>query len=370
MNPSLDLGSGYVPAFITEEIIFNLPTNSGNGIHDGLFRLAQKLSPWRSDSQIDNILRQYASAVDRHVPESEINSAIRCGRRYAWQGTASRSDSDPGTNDNTTHCASCPRTPKPKFNPEAFSKFISDHELVDADWLACRSPIRPDNRTPASFLHALYHKDEKIVVFDDYHSQGQEVWAHPGVPYDATSLNAFTNGKRLGVWYLANPVDGTFHLNDEDKPSRRSWQNVTCWRYMVVESDRDDISPTDWLTALAQLRLPIAAIYESGGRLAHALLRINAPNKEGWDRIRDLLLPLLVTIGADRGSLSAVRLSRLPCCQRLGKEDEHGTYRKFEDGPHFQQLLYLNAAPDGTPIIQQQVWPDPPEPPHSQDLHP
>jgi hypothetical protein len=249
--------------------------------------------------------------------------------------------------------------PKPEFDPQAFAKFVAGHDPVDAAWLAMRSPICPWNRTPASALNPLYRKGENVVVFDDYHSQGRALWTHPGVPYDARTLNAFTKGKRLGVWFLANPVNGESRINDEGRLSRRSWQNVTSWRYLVVESDRQDISPTDWLTALAQLRLPIAAICESGGRLAHALLRIDASSKQQWDQIRDDLLPLLVMVGADPSSVSAVRLTRLPCCQRLGKQDRNGKYQRFEDGPHLQRLLYLNASPDGTPITQQKVWPDP-----------
>ena len=61
--------------------------------------------------------------------------------------------------------------------------------------------------------------------------------------------------------------------------------------------------------------------------------------------IRDSLRPAFVMLGADLDSLSAVRLHRLPCCERLGKEDEHGTFKPFENVPHIQRLLYLNPEP-------------------------
>ena len=141
--------------------------------------------------------------------------------------------------------------------------------------------------------------------------------------------------------------------------SRRSQQNVTAWRYMLLESDREDIARVGWLAALALLPLPIAAIYETGGRLAHGLLRIDAMSKDDWDAKRDSLAPLLVTIGADFASLSAVRLTRLPCCERLGKQDGSGAFQAFEDGPHLQRLLYLNPQPDAVPIAEKPEWPDP-----------
>ena len=100
-------------------------------------------------------------------------------------------------------------------------------------------------------------------------------------------------------------MDGVWRPNGEGKWSLRSQENVTAWRYMVVESDRDDISAGQWLTALVKLPLHVAAIVETGGRLPHVLLRVDAPSKERWDEVRDAFKPLLIMIGADPNSLSA-----------------------------------------------------------------
>jgi hypothetical protein len=309
----------------------------------------------------NELRRKVANAAKAH-------HTTPCGHLLGQNVRATPSDGNIDLDDGESDCAPH-ATPQPQFDSQAFKNFIAGTESISAHWLAMRSPVCPWNRTPASFLHALYRKGENIVVFDDYHSQGQALWTHPGVPYDASTLNAFTKSKRLGVWFLCNPVDGQWRVNDENKLSRRSHQNISSWPYLLIESDRSDISAADWLTAIAQLPLPIAAIYETGGRLPHALLRVHAPTKEAWDRIRDSIAALFIMLGADFSSLSAVRLSRLPCCERLGKEDEHGAYQRFKDGPHLQRLLYLNPAPDGTPIVEQKVWPDPPEP-HNQDPQP
>ena len=69
-------------------------------------------------------------------------------------------------------------------------------------------------------------------------------------------------------------------------------------------------------------------------------------------------------LGADTHILSAVRLTRLPDRERLGKEDKDGKYQRFPDGPHLQRLLYLNPAPDFTPIAEQKAWPQPAPPPN------
>ena len=63
-----------------------------------------------------------------------------------------------------------------EFDPVKLKKIAAKLDGVDAAWLAARSPIRPDNRTPASFLHALYRPGEKVLIFDVFESQGQGVW--------------------------------------------------------------------------------------------------------------------------------------------------------------------------------------------------
>ena len=258
----LKLGPGYVPAFVTEEVLPSAPV-AGGGVHRFLFDLSRVLSPYRTTDAIDHILHDYAAQCGRHVPETEINSAIRNGQRYACRGSAS------GAHVRTDHynlgnCTSNPssRTPEPQFDPEAFSNFVAGHDNIDAQWLAARSPVCPWNRTPASLLHALYRKEENIVIFDDYRSQGQALWTHPGLPYDARALNVFAKGKRLGVWFLCNPVDGQFRPNDEGKLSRRSWQNVTSgatWSSSLIATTSAPLTGSRHLPSCASQSPPSAS---------------------------------------------------------------------------------------------------------------
>jgi hypothetical protein len=254
-------------------------------------------------------------------------------------------------------CQILPQRPTPKrkseFDHVKLKKIAARLEGVDAGWLAERSPICPWNRMPASFLHALYKPGENILIFDVFNSQGQGVWTHDGFPYDARELDCFRAGKPCGVWFLINPVDGAFGPNENGRQSRRSAANITSWRYLLIESDNAEF--TDWLAALVQMPLPISAIYTSGGRSTHALIRVDAESKAHWDMITAGLKPALMVLGADSGAMTAVRLSRLPCCERLGTTDRHGVYNPFSDGPRLQRLLYLNPAPDSTPVCERRA---------------
>lgn len=232
-----------------------------------------------------------------------------------------------------------PPPPKPTFNPETLKRVANKVSGIEdvIRFLSERSPVRVESQDSASVLRHLYARasGEKVILFNVMESQGQFVW-------DAANSDVIQNqhlptGKD-GVWFLPQPVDGEFHENPrlENKLSRRSEEAVTSWRYVVLESDEADAD--DWLRCLVQMPFRIACICESGGRSIHALVRIDAASKADWDRVMLPIKPVLITLGADRGALSAVRLSRLPQAMR---------------GERCQRLLYLNPQPNGVPFFQQ-----------------
>jgi len=223
------------------------------------------------------------------------------------------------------------KPPRAVFNPEKLRQCASKVAAINADWLREQSPIPVPTVTSAEFLEHLYQVGERVVVFTTFRSQGQRV-------YEVGSQNedALPAGGPDGVWFLVNPVDGQYYPNprQEGKPSRRSEESITSWRYLVLESDVAD--PNAWLSCLVQFPLRIVAVYTSGGRSIHALVRLDATSKQDWDTKRSVIAPIVVALGADEHALTAVRLSRLP-----------GTMR----GERQQELLYLNPKADGTAII-------------------
>lgn len=197
-------------------------------------------------------------------------------------------------------------------------------DTVTPLWLAERSGLDPAAVGSEGFLRALYSEGEKVLVFDRQFDQGKVLWPAGALP----------EGGPDGVWFLAQPVDGVFHANPrQGTMSRRSEEAVTSWRFLVLESD--EAPAREWVAALVQLPLRISAIYTSGKRSIHALVRVDAGSKAEWDAECGAMRRVLVTLGGCKGSLSAVRLTRLPGCWR-------GDPRKL------QRLLYLRPdAPMG-----------------------
>lgn len=274
-------------------------------------------------------------------------------------------------------------TEKPVFQPAILQQIAVKLPQVDFEYVRARSPKCPETQTPATFLQHLFRHGEWVVVFDDLKSQGLFAcqWEEP--PCDAAGLDHLVHGCPDGVWYLCNPVDGEFNPNPrlDGKRSRRSEESVTAWRYMVLESDEADAQ--HWLAALVQMPLRIAAIYTSGGRSIHVLVRVDATSKADWDAKARELKPLLTILGADPAAMTAVRLTRLPGCYR-GEQgppapkrppvrkrwvDEPLKYDTNGDpiwtpdeplvqpvnhwtGGKLQELLYLNPEPALQPICR------------------
>jgi hypothetical protein len=213
-------------------------------------------------------------------------------------------------------------------------------------WLWERSPKRPESQNAFSFLAHLYAPGEQVQVFEKMDSKTPLATVAIKRPMDCRVPALIRHGGYFGdgVWFLCNPVDGQWHPNprSNNAPSCRSEESIQTFRYAVLESDQ--ATPDDWLAFIVQLPIRIAAIYTSGSRSIHCLIRLDARTKTEWDaQISPLKRPLKL-LGADAACLSAVRLTRLPGCQRPNKNG-------------FQKLLYLCPNPTAErlldlPVIQ------------------
>ena len=312
---------------------------SGQGGHDQTFHVASLLMNGFGLGEHDalTVLRDWNGSCLPPWSESDLVHKIKSAAAASHQfprGYLLGSNA-PGPAPSAARVA---LPPKPVFMPDTLKRVAAKtSDIKDVlRFIAERSPVRVDTQNAASVLRRLYARGsgEKVIVFTDMQSQGQFVWEAD--KSDVIQCPHLPTGAE-GVWFLPQPVTGEFHPNprDDGKLSRRAQEAVTSWRYAVLESDKAD--KDDWLRCLVQLPLRIACICDSGGRSIHALVQVDAASKLDWDARVGAVKPILVTLGADAGALSAVRLSRLPCARR---------------GERGQELLYLNMEPNGLPILQ------------------
>jgi hypothetical protein len=234
--------------------------------------------------------------------------------------------------------------PKPVYDLAYLQDFTSQlSDEIDTEYFELRGEFSCWNRSPAGFLHKVFRPGESVWVTGKAVSRDGLIWRNDGPVQNLAELNHLQSGLD-GVWFLSNPIDGAPHQlerlmseHNTEGISFRAAECVTDWRHVVLETDD---APGDlWLKALCLLRLPVVAIYHSGSRGAHALVNLGASTVEQWHERLAPHREHVIRLGACPGTLTPVRLSRLPNCSR-GQTGQ------------LQQLLYLASNADSTPIAR------------------
>ena len=324
------------------------PAVSGSRGHDATFAAASVLVHGFSLSQVEalEVLREFNQRCSPPWSERELIHKVRtAASAVSSRGSGYLLDDDrESTGVSSVRLVPLPVVQKVEFDPVSL-KEAAGSLRPSLSWFAARSYKDPSLVTSEEFLSLLYHGG-KVLIFTDERSQGEALW--PGDPIPSP-------GSR-GTWFLIQPVDGVVHDNPRTgRPSRRSEESVTRWKFALLESDE---APEElWLAMLARSGLPIVAIYSSGGRSIHALLRVpgELPGMSGaggprckaeWDRWAVGIRSELVRLGADPKALTAVRLSRLPQSFRP------------DTGRH-QHLIYLDPFASSGRIMDKAVLRDP-----------
>ena len=167
--------------------------------------------------------------------------------------------------------------------------------VVDRNWLE-RSEIHiPEQWNPTeqiiTYLETLFEPDENVGYVT-------ESWEHDGkfLPskgcYDRTAGQLIKElyqckgdigsvlgdyNSEVGAWIRFNPLDGNGVKNE----------NVTEFRYALVESDTMDISAQKAI--ITELELPVAALVYSGKKSLHAIVKIDASTYEEYKKRVDYL---------------------------------------------------------------------------------
>jgi|688.fasta_scaffold34185_2 hypothetical protein len=191
------------------------------------------------------------------------------------------------------------------------------------------SPVDVSEVGASTVLRALFgcpdsSNQAKTILFTDMLSQGQLVWSPKTDDEDVVRLGR-TNTE--GAWFLLNPVTGDWTPRDEAKPTRRSESSLTAYRHVLIEADNMPLE--EWLTILRGVTLPIVSVTLSGNASAHAIVRVDAADRDEWLAAAKQIADVVVPLGADPNAITAVRLTRLP-----------GVTRK--DNGKSQSLIYFN----------------------------
>lgn len=181
-------------------------------------------------------------------------------------------------------------------------------------------------RDLAAYLEAVFEPEEVVGYVTDAwldESKGKWLPSRKG-PHDRTAEELVQAVKKYGpdlgasigepnpeagAWIRFNPLDGAGVRND----------NVAEFRHALVESDSLPFGKQ--VAIIRELRLPVTALVSSGGKSAHAVVRVDAGDYDEYRRRVDELYRICRDNGlpVDTQNKNPSRLSRMPGVMRGGR---------------------------------------------------
>jgi hypothetical protein len=278
------------------------PPRAGEGVHGWLFRVARQLHAHYPAPEIVRLLEMQAAQCGRHVPRSEIVSAVQNALSCAWQPTGSAATSQAVSK-------------WPAVNQDCLEAILRNGPGLCDLWEA--SPIRiEDNESHCeTTVDALFPGNPLLCcglsssVFD---TKPREAWS----------------GELAGLQLIVpSPMAAIEGMTKEGKPSRHTLNNTGPRRFLICEFDSGTTDEhAAMLLHLATIG-PLVLVVHSGGKSLH-----------GWfycaGQPEDKLLRFMryaVSIGSDPATWTRSQFVRVP----------DGT----RDNGSRQTVFYFNPKP-------------------------
>lgn len=218
---------------------------------------------------------------------------------------------------------------------DASIKYDNDYQLLDKSYIDGKEIHEPKHWNPVQeivkYLDTLFESDDIVAYATESYAKTNEAtgevekYLPAKGAYDRTAGELIDkllrcDGKinevlgdyneQAGAWVRFNPMDGKGVKNE----------NVAQFRYALVESDNMDLEKQNAI--VRELELPIATLVYSGAKSIHAVVRIEATNKEEYKKRVDYLYKICKKNGlnVDEQNKNPSRLSRLPGFMRGDKK--------------------------------------------------
>lgn len=216
--------------------------------------------------------------------------------------------------------------------PDSSSGLLDWDDVIEYDGDSDPEPKAPA-RTPAQdlalYIETLFKPEEYVgyVTGDQYLDEKDNKWKPKSGVYTRKAAELLQELRQHpddlgatvgdwkpegGAWIRFNPLDGQGASNE----------NVTRFHYALVEADAMPIE--EQIELYKRLELPVAALVLSGGKSAHAIVRVDAPDAAEYAKRVSFLYDFLAKRGmkVDTVNKNPSRLSRMPGATRNGKPQQ------------------------------------------------
>lgn len=180
------------------------------------------------------------------------------------------------------------------------------------------APSVPPEPVVGGFLKLLEHcfQDEEFVaVAPAAETEDGEVKPRKGVTMKAADWKARVTrkggidrmfGTKLGLFVRVNPMIKDGSRNDD----------VTAFRHVLVEFDHDAegnlIPKAEQFRRIIDSGMPVSVVIDSGNKSLHAWIRVDAPDKDEYQRRVAIVWKWFGSMDLDRQNRNPSRLSRCP----------------------------------------------------------
>ena len=322
----------------------NNPAPCGERHHQAIKIAVSLVSQGLND---DAVFAQLRSMYERDVSDRELDNILK------WVGAkipqTCRHNHERTVTSKRRIAPTPPRvTPQQaKRNTEAFLRG-RNCEIADLWHASRRYPSEDWHNDAVQLITSLYEPTDLINVVTAFVLQKTKDGNEKACPHGAGQTflrddfvqrlrSASAPCSAAGAWVRLNPVkrahgsgDGGAHTDGD----------VACYRFLLLESD---LLPVETQLSLwARLKLPVAALIDSGGRSIHAWVKVECADEQEYRQLASEIYKLLTRFGICKSNKNPSRLARLP-----GVKREIGGA-----GAYSQQLLYLNSSPCKRPIFE------------------
>lgn len=236
--------------------------------------------------------------------------------------------------------STAPAQPVREKSPLEHCQWWLNGSELTPERFAAKSPVPiPEEPKDAliAFFDLIYAPDDRLNIVCKFLKEGEK--ARPcggGKTQSRVEWVDFLAGNPVpqseaGAWFRFNPCgEGTGSggaITDAD---------IAAHRFLLIESDTVPIGIQ--LGLFAALKIPLAAVYMSGGLSAHALVKLDAPTAEAYTASVARILAALKPFGIDQANKNPSRLSRLPSAVRTIGGVDGGLQRLLWLKPNCQPL--------------------------------
>lgn len=259
------------------------PPRAGEGVHGWLFRVARQLHAHLPAGEIVRLLEVATAECGRHVPRSEIVSAVQNALPCAWQPSGRATSAQTASK-------------WPAVNQEQRGAIIREGGGLADLWEASPVRIEDSEAHTEEIVDRLFPPDALLCC------------GKSNSAFDTRPRESWHGELSQLALIVPSPMSAVEGVTKEGKPSRHTLSNTGPRRFLVCEFDTG--TPDDHAALLLHLATigPLVLAVHSGGKSMHGWFVVHGQAEAKVEKF----FRYAVSLGADSRLWTRSQFCRMP----------------------------------------------------------